>query len=493
MWDSVMSHRHLLECVVSVLVCCLFFIFITCDRLLQISDNRIDWLRESRVLIKQSSDWNKHREDDYRYWSESDKKSIIETSSTLAVNISSLQNLPTEETICDISVFLNNINSSSPLDLVITFANHAYVKQGLISNLVCSFNRLSLSAFVIIVTDEDAYKETIQLGYESHVHWCPSYWKGTSKGVLRQSYVSTDEYLFFIRKRTAYVGTLLSHDSIQKSTLKHITLTDGDTVWTHNANNIARSLGGESNCDAYVVNDADEGSSVDHHNRIEPVGGFIIYNIKKKDNLNKLITLFRLWISIMDCLGSREQPALHGALLLLNVSFSRPWTATSVTPDKLLFCVLPAYHFPTSAHLSMRSKNELKPTYKDSRYLTEFGYTDPKLVSSSVVVAHANVKIKFGKVSWLSQFRMFYWDLLQAKCRSSGELVVLKPHPSLPNHPNYDSSNPSSVVTAADQHIGWVKPSSLAPWSRDFVKYLNARAAPGSNWLSCEASFTQIT
>eukprot|EP01060_Flectonema_neradi_P010727 TRINITY_DN17805_c0_g1_i1.p1 TRINITY_DN17805_c0_g1~~TRINITY_DN17805_c0_g1_i1.p1 ORF type:complete len:491 (+),score=58.97 TRINITY_DN17805_c0_g1_i1:50-1522(+) len=478
---------------ICVLIVCLLLVLSEHGKVV---DKRVDWLRDSRLLNNGTVTWNRKKDNEgYQYWSDDDKKGEPGGGVNVAgsVNVHSLSDLPEESAICGIDAFIVNSDGSPSNGLVITFANLAYIKQGLISNLICSLSRLNITAYVIVVTDAEAYKEITKLGHASHVHWCPSYWNGTSADALRESYVSTPEYLYFIKKRTAFVGVLLTHTSILSSSIQYVTLTDGDTVWAHDALQVALSLGGSSTCDAYVVNDAEEGAAVDHHHRIEPVGGFIIYNVRRDGTTaQRFSLLFKLWTSVMSCLGSREQPALHAALMLLNVNFGRPWSKPSGSSDSLLFCVLPGYHYPTSAHLTMRSKNNANPTYKNSNYMVEFGYTNPKLVSSSVVVAHSNVKVKSGKVSWMSQFRLFFWDLLQEKCRfPGGEAMILKPHQSLPNHPDYVPSHFPSPITRARQHIGWVKPNALSPWSIDFEKYLESRAAPSEKWAACEASFAE--
>eukprot|EP00755_Sulcionema_specki_P000039 Sspe_Gene.114513::Locus_100148_Transcript_1_1_Confidence_1.000_Length_873::g.114513::m.114513 len=187
--------------------------------------------------------------------------------------------------------------------VAVTFANEAYMKQGLVPNLVCSWRRLKWEAWVVVATDEAAYEMGRARGYEGHLHWHAPYWKGSERGQLREDYNTTTAYLHFIHRRTKFMEGLLHLLPSQ-----NFILTDGDTVWMHNPiTAVQRVYPDSSRCDAFVVNDAHRGG--DGPSRVEPVGGFLVLR-----NSPRLRALYRIWTATQSCLQSREQPAMHCAL-----------------------------------------------------------------------------------------------------------------------------------------------------------------------------------
>ncbi|KAJ9450485.1 hypothetical protein DIPPA_14170 [Diplonema papillatum] len=385
--------------------------------------------------------------------------------------------------------------------LVVAFSNAAYLEEGLVPNLVCSFQRLNVSNWVLVVTDAAAQAEAKSLQFGDHVYWNPSYWKGTSASDLRTTYNSTDEYLHFIQLRTKFARLLIEHLIASNKNVPHeqqvtrLVFTDGDTVWVHHPLHVIQQLLGTTpeaaasepfdKCDGYVVNDIYNGAAATEKKmRVEPVGGFLVWNLGPR-NEQKIRRLYQVWTDLMRCLGSREQPALHGALALLKAVAARPWTELEQSSDTLSLCVLPEYHFPTSAHLNMRATNK-GPM---SNYLQDYHLKDLSSVGRSIVVAHSNLKYKRNKQAWLSQFRLFMWDGRRRQCTFEVKGAI-----------NAGASGPLTLLSSEQRHIelpqpmvrsvGWVREGAeyKGAWINDMQHFLDYHRSPGANWTRCKAA-----
>eukprot|EP01065_Artemidia_motanka_P010324 TRINITY_DN1545_c1_g1_i1.p1 TRINITY_DN1545_c1_g1~~TRINITY_DN1545_c1_g1_i1.p1 ORF type:complete len:615 (+),score=223.18 TRINITY_DN1545_c1_g1_i1:52-1845(+) len=282
--------------------------------------------------------------------------------------------------------------------VAVAFANAEYFRKGLVQNLVCSWRRLRYTAYVLVAVDAEAAAWAQRLEYGEHLHWDAEYWAGTSGGNLRGDYNTTATYLHFIQRRTRFVSGLLHGTALD------IVMTDGDTAWLRDPMEAAE-VAGAPRCDAFVVNDEHRGGKGPE--RVEPVGGFLVVR-----NNERTRRWYRVWTAAQACLRSREQPALHASLLLLDAALQPSVDrASNATEADLLLCVLPAPRFPTSAHLAMRPG----PQGPESQYMLDYGLTDPRGLTD-VAVAHANLKWKANKVLWMRQFGWWLWDDDRGKC-----------------------------------------------------------------------------
>ena len=383
--------------------------------------------------------------------------------------------------------------------IAVAFTNAAYIEEGLLPNLICSFKRLKLRWYVIIPTDVDAAKSLLSMEpeFSHHTLWEPDFWNGTSSGRLRETYNATQEYLFFIRKRTAFTAKMVTllqkHNSQQKIRggfcISELYVTDGDTVWMQDPSEAIEATWrylaalhsqkfGAPRCDGYVVNDANVGVGTMQTVRVEPVGGFIVWKVNKR-----VAGLYARWVALMGCLGSREQPALHAALSETDALIAKPlsWPALPhlAAPDQLTLCVLPAFHFPTSQHLSMRATDAgLK-----SPYMSQYGLKDPKDVRDTLAVAHANIKYKTddNKVRWLKQFHLMHYDV-GAKVCQKGDVPRPLRAPVLGGKGAVLETLERGVAHVS-RGVGWSQEGT--EWVHSMSTYLLQRKTPTSLWEKC--------
>eukprot|EP00756_Hemistasia_phaeocysticola_P011380 Hpha_TRINITY_DN15114_c4_g8::TRINITY_DN15114_c4_g8_i1::g.127094::m.127094 len=301
--------------------------------------------------------------------------------------------------------------------VTLTFANAEYLRNGLVLNLLCSWARLGHTSYVVVAVDAVAATQLRDMGYGSRLHWDPVYWAGTSGGILRGSFNTTVAYLHFIQRRTRFVSGLL-HAAPQLD----LVVTDGDTVWLHDPV-VAAGVGLTPRCDVYSVNDEESGGP--GAERQMPVGGFLIIRNNARSR-----HLYKVWTATEKCLRSREQPALHGALRLMDARMALAGQhrehSAQAGDRQVVFCMLPAQLFPTSAHLAMKPG----PKGPDSQYLRDYGYRDPRALPT-VVVAHSNLKWKANKVLWLRQFGWWMVAADRQSC-SPGPPRTSMPEVSIP-------------------------------------------------------------
>eukprot|EP01063_Lacrimia_lanifica_P040658 TRINITY_DN9309_c1_g1_i1.p2 TRINITY_DN9309_c1_g1~~TRINITY_DN9309_c1_g1_i1.p2 ORF type:complete len:431 (+),score=130.79 TRINITY_DN9309_c1_g1_i1:1242-2534(+) len=378
--------------------------------------------------------------------------------------------------------------------LAVAFTNAAYVEEGLVTNLMCSWRRMGWTAYVVVATDAAAAAGLAEVDAEGHVHWHAPYWAGTSAAKLRTTYNATAAYVAFIQKRTAFARALAARLP-GEAAVDYLILTDGDTVWLRDpmavvaaaaAAALGAAAGGpelaasaallrRSRCDGYVVNDVVQMDAAER--RVEPVGGFIIWRLG-----DRVDGLYRLWTEVMECLGSREQPALHAALSLTDAR-SAPLAAGAAArppPGTLLLCLLPEYHFPASEVLTLRLG-----TSPDggavSEYLRRYGLRSPRDAAATVAVAHANLKYKQdnNKVAWLAQFRMYFYNAAAKAC-------VDPPGPAPTLRPIAVPAPSPARTTPIQAGVGWARLGD-GRWVHDMREYLTYRHSPGEKWGWCKA------
>ena len=416
------------------------------------------------------------------------------------------------------------------LRLAVTFTNNAYIEEGLLPNLVCSLQRLGIQWYVIVATDEKAAAALARMGPEfaEHTHWDVGYWRGTASHALRLTYNSTEDYVAFIQRRTNFTKGLLEtlhaqnergRGKARSSTVEEVVVTDGDTVWMQDplhavakvvehlraADKLRPGGGGHLKrlgCDGYAVNDVNHGAAATEKRlRTEPVGGFLVWKVNAR-----VVRLYRRWVAMMRCLGSREQPALHAALSLMNAYVARPASWLNVhlaeklhlrgpaaaQPVDLFLCTLPDFYFPTSLHLSMRA-TAAGPV---SDYLSDYGLAAPREVARSLAVAHANIKYKShdNKMTWFSQFHLNLWDHGKTACRARRGPAAPLAEPRFGREPAGKPLVGGKAqrmlyrgVAQAGRGLGWAKQED-GTWVQNMERYLEAHHSPWERWETCRVS-----
>ena len=318
--------------------------------------------------------------------------------------------MPGEYPIRDTKIFLDNADRGA---VTVVFANNVYFEQRLIQNLLCSWRRISFHAYVVVAVDSVANTNVRTI--EDKVHWGPEWWKGVGTGLLRPTNVKTPEYVSFIHRRTRFIEFLLLN------TVLDIILCDADTVWTRNLL-LDGTLPMQSpydqetqRCDAFVVNSAHRGGK--GSDMVEPLGGFI--GVKNNNNTRMW---YRAWTAMEACLQSKEQPAMHASLRVLDARFVRPFffeedmtrTKKPITPTQPVLCVLHDAYFPTGFHMS-------------NGYLNDYPHT------KAIALGHASIPEKTGKQEWLTKYGWWYLteegtcDMLKTtEVTSKGDILMTR-------------------------------------------------------------------
>eukprot|EP01060_Flectonema_neradi_P004238 TRINITY_DN12767_c0_g1_i1.p1 TRINITY_DN12767_c0_g1~~TRINITY_DN12767_c0_g1_i1.p1 ORF type:complete len:424 (+),score=58.41 TRINITY_DN12767_c0_g1_i1:404-1675(+) len=287
---------------------------------------------------------------------------------------------PSTYNIGDTSAFLKYANKKV---VTVTFANKVYLDQGLLQNLLCSWKRLDFRSFVIVAVDSQAAQKMESIEPD-RLHWYSDWWNGISSGLLRPSNKKTVEYMRFIHKRTRFIEALLHQTDL------NILLCDADIAWVRNPLTDGTIQVSQQLCDAFVVNSANRGGR--GADNVEPLGGFLLVR-----NNQKIKIWYRVWTAMAACLQSKEQPAMHAALRLINATFIRPFRYNSDLSDAVdsevspNLCVLHDAYYPTGFHVS-------------SVYMQDYKNMD------LVTLGHASIVNKTGKQDWFKQYNWWLLD-----------------------------------------------------------------------------------
>jgi hypothetical protein len=148
-----------------------------------------------------------------------------------------------QTTLADVSLFERRAVDGY---VTLMFANRAYMDDGFVQNLVCSFRRLAVKNWVLVAVDSDAYDVARKYDIQQFTHFDAAYWHGVGGESLRNSSKVTDVYLQFIHRRTNFVRLLLY------ATKLNVIITDADSVKT-TQNSISNSLGFRFACQSAAV------------------------------------------------------------------------------------------------------------------------------------------------------------------------------------------------------------------------------------------------
>ncbi|KAJ9457293.1 hypothetical protein DIPPA_10809 [Diplonema papillatum] len=304
----------------------------------------------------------------------------------------------------DTAVFSQNARRGL---VTVVFANLAYLEQGLIQNMLCSWGRIPYPHYVLVAVDEAASAGVAKLS-PGQTHWHPPYWRGIGSGLLRPTNQKTPEYVAFIHKRTRFVEALLLLTNLD------VLLCDADTVFFRDplADGTVPFWDPDSDrCDAFVVNSAHRGGK--GPDRVEPLGGFIAVRNNARSRL-----WYRTWTAMEACLQSKEQPAMHASLRVLDARFARAYQYRAdleyqvYAATQPVLCVLHDAHYPTGFHMT---DGYLKD-YPDTSYIT---------------LGHASIPEKTNKQPWMAE--LGWWFLGpdgQCPAPRGGGGAVAAPRPS---------------------------------------------------------------
>eukprot|EP01063_Lacrimia_lanifica_P019947 TRINITY_DN27342_c0_g1_i1.p2 TRINITY_DN27342_c0_g1~~TRINITY_DN27342_c0_g1_i1.p2 ORF type:complete len:446 (+),score=104.91 TRINITY_DN27342_c0_g1_i1:75-1412(+) len=330
---------------------------------------------------------------------------------------------PARYAVGNTEVFARNSRSGQ---VVVVFVNHEMWRQRLVQNLHCSWRRIGFQGYVFVAVDDAAHRSLVALEPD-RVHYHAPWWVGVGGHLLRATNVKTEDYVGFIHRRTRFVEALLL------STELTVVVCDVDTVWTRDFlidGTIPFAEPAAERCDGFVVNSAHRGGGGPA--AVEPLGGFIVAR-----NNHRIHMWYRVWTALEHCLQSKEQPAMHAALHVLQARFARQFhlprdlVARNLTADgELVLCVLHDAYFPTGFHL-------------DGTY-----FTDDYSGGAAIALAHASISNKSAKEEWFAGKGLWLVD-------GRGECLASPANPERFNTTRHAVTDPQKLRSGLRRaHIG---------------------------------------